>query len=292
VRRIPRPSQIESIKNNYQANGKIKPNWLVDILLTKVNDIRLLTKKEISTLADDPEIRLCVAIVLGTSNLTHALTASIKSLFDNPQLVSRLLLEINSQTSANVLDKTTMPWLHATYLECLRLGSKGAIVRKIKTAIHVGDQYIPRNALVTFPLSASSRMGNAECQASKFMPNRFLTPDGALREDIKLHEGLFFPFGVGIRMCPGRHLAEEVIKIYLVTLLNSVKSFSLDRIHFYDNNETAVSRAKALLTNKIKDATRLHEGAIRYFTFAPPTYLETPLDTIEKISENIAGYCL
>jgi cytochrome P450 len=49
-----------------------------------------------------------------------------------------------------------------------------------------------------------------------FKPERFLSPDGTLRED----PALTSVFGFGKRICPGRHFADASIFIFIATLLS------------------------------------------------------------------------
>lgn len=55
-----------------------------------------------------------------------------------------------------------------------------------------------------------------------FKPERFLNPDGTLRDDPMLISG----FGFGKRMCPGRHLVDATLFISVVSLLSV---FNLER---------------------------------------------------------------
>jgi hypothetical protein len=49
-----------------------------------------------------------------------------------------------------------------------------------------------------------------------FKPERFLNPDGSLRDDPILTSA----FGFGKRICPGRHLAEATLFIAVASLLS------------------------------------------------------------------------
>ena len=49
-----------------------------------------------------------------------------------------------------------------------------------------------------------------------FKPERFLNPDGSLRDDPLLSSA----FGYGKRKCPGRHLVDETLFIYAASLLS------------------------------------------------------------------------
>jgi Cytochrome P450 len=49
-----------------------------------------------------------------------------------------------------------------------------------------------------------------------FKPERFINPNGTLREDPVLGS----PFGFGKRVCPGRHLADATLFIAIASLLS------------------------------------------------------------------------
>lgn len=49
-----------------------------------------------------------------------------------------------------------------------------------------------------------------------FKPERFINPDGSLRDDSVLTS----PFGFGKRVCPGRHLADATLFIAIASLLS------------------------------------------------------------------------
>jgi cytochrome P450 len=49
-----------------------------------------------------------------------------------------------------------------------------------------------------------------------FKPERFINPNGSLREDLVLTS----LFGIGRRVCPGRHLADSTVFIVIASLLS------------------------------------------------------------------------
>jgi hypothetical protein len=53
-------------------------------------------------------------------------------------------------------------------------------------------------------------------EPDSFRPERFINPDGSLRDDPVLTSA----FGVGKRICPGRHLADATIFIAVASLLS------------------------------------------------------------------------
>jgi hypothetical protein len=74
----------------------------------------------------------------------------------------------------------------------------------------------------------SSRLASTFCRAvlhdpvaypepDSFRPERFINPDGSLRDDPQLSA----VWGYGKRICPGRHLAEAMLFIAVASLLSS-----------------------------------------------------------------------
>ena len=59
-----------------------------------------------------------------------------------------------------------------------------------------------------------------------FKPERFIDPNGSLREDLVLTS----LFGIGRRVCPGRHLADSTLFIVIASLLSvfDIKSKDTD----------------------------------------------------------------
>ena len=55
-------------------------------------------------------------------------------------------------------------------------------------------------------------------EPEKFMPERFLNEDGTFRDD----PTITLAFGAGKRICPGRHLVDEILFIVTASLLSVV----------------------------------------------------------------------
>ena len=53
-------------------------------------------------------------------------------------------------------------------------------------------------------------------EPDSFKPERFINPDGSLRDD----PAVTSLFGFGKRICPGRHLADAMIFIVIASLLS------------------------------------------------------------------------
>ncbi len=271
---------IGKIKTDDFHFKQMKKNFLLDLILEKKGDPKLLSNKDIEDLAADPEVKLCVAVVLATNNLTRAMSFLVGCL--TTAIQTNLLIELLDQESiqpTDLLQQKKMPLLHATYLETLRYAARTGIIRNIQSEIRIDDINIPANSLVMFPFDSSSQMGSAKYPCYQFAPERFLDEQKQLRPEMKLQEGVFTPFGIGSRNCPGQRISEQMIKIYLVTLLNAVKKFSSYKYTFYDEPAGDTAR-NFVLTYSIRSSL-----------FNPFKGKEEQ-EVAEKITENIVGYCL
>ena len=70
-------------------------------------------------------------------------------------------------------------------------------------------------------------------EPDKFVPERFLNEDGAVRDDPMLS----LVFGVGKRICPGRHLVEATIFIVASSVLSV---FNVTKARDENGNEIPV----------------------------------------------------
>jgi cytochrome P450 len=70
-------------------------------------------------------------------------------------------------------------------------------------------------------------------EPDKFKPERFLNEDGTVRDDPMLS----LVFGIGKRICPGRHLVEAIIFIVISSILSV---FDVTRAKDENGNEIPV----------------------------------------------------
>jgi cytochrome P450 len=112
----------------------------------------------------------------------------------------------------------TCPLLHATYQESLRLGSIPTCNRSVledtvltdpdtgrRIALKKGHRVVIPTFMLHFRDSFWS--GNAR----EFDPWRFMNTTEKDSKEKKLRNTAFVPFGGGIHLCPGRHLAQAEI---------------------------------------------------------------------------------
>ena len=73
-------------------------------------------------------------------------------------------------------------------------------------------------------------------EPDKFKPERYLNEDGTVRDD----PALSLVFGIGKRICPGRHLAEATVFIVTSSILSV---FSVTKAKDENGNEISVKVA-------------------------------------------------
>ncbi|KAH9990431.1 cytochrome P450 [Russula vinacea] len=76
--------------------------------------------------------------------------------------------------------------------------------------------FIPKGAVVISNIWAILHDPVMYPEPDVFKPERFINPDGSLRDDSVLTS----PFGFGKRVCPGRHLADATLFIAIASLLS------------------------------------------------------------------------
>lgn len=244
--------RIESIVESVNQKKVVEKSWLGDMIKEKSeNDIAFLSKKQITILANDPDIRISVAIALATTNITRTLETLLVGLYSSPNAIPNLTLELEPHFALNNdinFRKESTPLLHATYLEGLRLGAKDfGIIRKTRQPLYVNGMTIPSHSLIAFRLDAMRLLGCGSYHADEFNPTRFVNEKGELNSDSHLHEGWFAPFALGERMCPGVRITENIIKQYMLSFLERVKDYNNNTIQFFNPGESARSTTKKRL---------------------------------------------
>ncbi len=243
-----------------------KNSWFVKTILEKSQKLKLsdISNSEIKKLIVDPNVRTCFGIVLGITNLTRNLLPTLYRLFATSQSFSSIKLlenlqhEILSHTSSSedILDKESMPILHAVYLETLRHGANGfGFMRYTETGIKVDDINIPPKSFVTYLFDSAMKHAIEQYPEKDFRPERFLDEEFRLNENDILDKGLFTPFGVGTRMCPGKRIAELILKSYLVEFARHVKCFTDSSIMFNDPEFSEKLETRALLKNSFFESS-------------------------------------
>ncbi|KAI0263422.1 cytochrome P450 [Gloeopeniophorella convolvens] len=153
----------------------------------------------------------------GTALMVFILAALL-----NPEVQRKAQTELDSVTARERLptfeDRPSLLYVDAVCKEVLRWRPVAPL--SIPHAVSEDDVYegyfIPKGAVVIG--NAWEMLWNSETypEPNEFKPERFLNPDGSLRDDPTLS----IAFGYGKRICPGRHFADTTLFIVVASLLS------------------------------------------------------------------------
>mmetsp|Transcript_27490 Transcript_27490/g.64146 ORF Transcript_27490/g.64146 Transcript_27490/m.64146 type:complete len:497 (-) Transcript_27490:209-1699(-) len=138
--------------------------------------------------------------------------------------------------------------LHAFLWESMRHASLP--VQQARFAVKTFDLdgiEVPKGTMILMSGLLSSEDESVFTNASSFLPQRFLRQDGRLI-DAPERVG-FFPFGIGRRICAGRHFALSEVKMTICTLL---RHFHLETL----SGRTPAYRWQPGDTERIPEAVR------------------------------------
>lgn len=123
-----------------------------------------------------------------------------------------------------VEDRQSLPYVNALILECLRWHAgiaTGIPHRTAKDDIYKG-YFIPQNTTILFNswnLSLHAEDGSPLDRPEAFIPERFLAESPKASRPINPEE---YAFGFGRRICPGRHIAHDILFLMISGLLATV----------------------------------------------------------------------
>lgn len=234
---------LREIIRGLQNDSVIGKNYLTDTLREKgqFTHFSELSTAEIDRLVQDEEVRACVTLLLGVNNIAKVAINALSNIFnsennENKKQLNKLrqeLSHVESQTMdlRSLRNKNMFPYLHAVYLESLRLFSPtDFIVRYSSEEIMLGETSIPSNATIIVNLTSAMH----EAYGYDFKPEQYLTPEGKLNETAKLHQGFLAPFGMGKRRCPATEITEVVFKDLIVSATQYLLNFNSRVINFRD----------------------------------------------------------
>ncbi|KAH9981018.1 cytochrome P450 [Lactifluus volemus] len=115
-------------------------------------------------------------------------------------------------------DRARLPFVDAVCKEVLRWNPVGpfAVPHATTEDIVYKGYFIPKGAVVIGNTWAILHDPSVYPEPDVFRPERFLNPDGSLRDDPILVSA----FGYGRRICPGRHFADATIFITVASLFS------------------------------------------------------------------------
>ncbi|KIK53241.1 hypothetical protein GYMLUDRAFT_49414 [Collybiopsis luxurians FD-317 M1] len=158
--------------------------------------------------------------IAGTDTMNAALLSFIQSMVLHQDAQKKAQAEIDRVIGHERLpefsDRESLPYVEALYREVLRyrpvtpLGIPHAATEDFL----YNEYYLPEKAVVIPNVWAMTRDERVYSIPEKFLPERFLTPDGKLNDD-----NIPLSYGFGRRICVGRLLAEDTLWIAIALTL-------------------------------------------------------------------------
>lgn len=189
-------------------------------------------EEKISLLSDDYIVNTIQDMFLaGHGTTSTALRWVVAFLVNHPKIqedIQRQLDEEVGDRSPLLPDRSSLPLIHATILETLRVGN---VVPLAVAHVTLADTTlcgyrVPKDTIV-FADTESVHM-DPECwkDPTIFNPFRHLDAHGKL---VTRHKGSFFPFGAGHRGCAGEPLAKVEMFLFVSWLLHKFTFVSENR---------------------------------------------------------------
>ena len=174
-------------------------------------------------------------LLAGEDTTAHTLAWLFHLLYHHPDALARVVADVDRTLGDDVLPVRheqlgELDFVEACIQEAMRLRPVAPIiVAEANQDTSVADIAVPKGTLVMLLPRVGSMDNRNFANASEFIPDRWL---GAASE--ANHRKVSIPFGAGPRMCPGRYLALDEMKMVISML---VKNFHLDEIRTPDGRE-------------------------------------------------------
>ena len=168
-------------------------------------------------------------LIAGYDTTASTLTWVVYMLATNLEVQERLICEIDQELGdkrPNYENVFKLQYLDMVLSETLRLYAPAIRVnRQVVRDTEICGRILPGGISVTFPIAGLHRLPEFWPEPEKFDPERF-SPEN--KE--KIHRFAYMPFGLGPRNCVGMRLAQFVVKIAVVTLLQRYKIEPSDKL--------------------------------------------------------------
>ncbi|KAJ2083393.1 hypothetical protein H4R24_000870 [Coemansia sp. RSA 988] len=181
---------------------------------------------ETGAMMSDQEIasESTVLLAAGSDTSSNTMVNCIRLLLRHPETYRKACQEIRTQfpggsstiTYTEAIAK--LPYLNAVIHETMRLraSTSGAWPRDTPAhleGVTLGEWFIPSGTVICGSVGGVHLNPNTWSMPKRFMPERFLGPEGEIRRKNVV------VFSSGVRMCPGRHLAMLELVMTLATVL-------------------------------------------------------------------------
>ncbi|KZT18054.1 putative CyP450 monooxygenase [Neolentinus lepideus HHB14362 ss-1] len=192
-------------------------------LIERLSDSRGRLDSQMETVVRDVA---GIAYAAGADTTVAAIRTSFLAMILYPEETRKAQMEINNVVGSKRLptfdDRSSLPYVEAFFREVLRWHP--VLPLSVGRAAYEDDiyegQFIPAGANVIMNTWALHHDENIYPEPHLFRPERFFDPNGSLSDRYP-----FTAFGMGRRICPGRHLADATVwaAIALVVAVFDIK---------------------------------------------------------------------
>ncbi|KAJ0176028.1 hypothetical protein K1T71_008202 [Dendrolimus kikuchii] len=200
-------------KNNVEDTGYLS-NTLINAMLLGQEK---MNPEDISTVIMD-------MLLIGVNTITSSMSFLLYNLAKYQRAQKQLYQEIEqrvpnvtTQNITNIRDQT--PYLQACIKETLRLVPPIPVLTRILPKNIILDKYnIPRGTLIIMSTQDASIKDSNYDDAMTFNPERWLKADAN-----EYHAFASIPFGYGSRKCLGQNIAETMMSLLTIRILQKYK---------------------------------------------------------------------
>ncbi|KAI0291302.1 cytochrome P450 [Russula brevipes] len=175
----------------------------------------------VSSLASE-HLQQAETLSAGSDTVVSSMSSLFLALTLYPEVQKRAQAELDSVISRDRLpifeDKQRLPYIEAICKELTRwqmVTPMGVPHASTKDDIYKGF-FIPKGSLVMANAWAVLHNPDLYPDPERFKPERFLNKGGAFQDDPTIS----LAYGVGRRICPGRHLVEAILFVFVSSVLS------------------------------------------------------------------------
>ncbi|XP_054155253.1 cytochrome P450 315a1, mitochondrial-like [Oppia nitens] len=178
---------------------------------------------EEGTIDHEEIVRIIVDLFIAAADTTsHATQWALYLLARNPECQQKMLDEINSVTGGQIVEESHLPqlsYIKGVIKESLRLYPVAPFLsRYMSQDLELSGYDIPSGKLVIMSLYTTGRKSEYFTNPNKFLPERWLRDKQSSNyQAINTHACL--PFGLGVRSCIGRRVAEIQMQFLLSRII-------------------------------------------------------------------------
>ncbi|EIM84332.1 CyP450 monooxygenase [Stereum hirsutum FP-91666 SS1] len=188
---------------------------------------------------------LTLPFLAGVDTTGVALTNLVLALLLYPEVQRSAQTQLDSVVGRERLpsldDRGKLPYIEATCKELLRwrLVTQIGIAHATKDDDVYDGYFIPKGKHLSLDFAAMLHDPVRYPDPESFRPERFLTPSGEYNDD----PHMAVAFGFGRRICPGRHLVDEILYTFVSSFLSVL---TVEKKKDEDGNEIPVSGKHAV----------------------------------------------